>query len=341
MMVSDPVKKSALCASIVLALAFSLLFYSSPSTGVAGKPLSWQWKMFLNAFVDLGTGAPNTRPPPSAQFSVIGAGLPRTGTDSLRTALDKLGYRTYHAQSVQPEGHHPVWKDFFEAFLSGNDSSKELDLVVDSILAAGYNATTDFPSCLVVVELARKFPRAKIILSVRDSSDKWAESYGNTVGMLFAQSVREPIKSLISSKIGPFSDFMDARLGMNIAYGPGRRPTEESLARAYAYWIEYVERNVDADRLLLHNSKEGWGPLCEHLEVPIDECPGEPFPHENTKSVWVVMVAVICFLTDYWPYCLLVPGTTVFLFAVGTTRLIWKRLSQTPAKEKTPKSKRL
>jgi len=75
----------------------------------------------------------NTKPISSEMF-VIGAGLPRTGTYSLRTALDYLGYHTYHAKNVDAEGHDPVWKYIFEASLAENKTAKELDSAVDAML---------------------------------------------------------------------------------------------------------------------------------------------------------------------------------------------------------------
>ena len=79
----------------------------------------------------------------------------------------------------------------------------------------------------------------------------------------------------------------------NIEYGPGKRPTKESLARAYEYWNGYIKENVNASQLLLHNAKDGWEPLCMHLDIPEDACPtDEPYPHMNEKSVWRVIVAL-------------------------------------------------
>ncbi len=45
--------------------------------------------------------------------------------------------------------------------------------------------------------------------------------------------------------------------------------------------IEDVKAYVPADKLLIYDVSDGWGPLCKFLGVPE---PNEPLPHLNKKE---------------------------------------------------------
>jgi len=45
---------------------------------------------------------------------------------------------------------------------------------------------------------------------------------------------------------------------------------------------EQVHRDVPADRLLVYEISQGWGPLCAFLGVPVPE--GKLFPHLNDAA---------------------------------------------------------
>ena len=104
-------------------------------------------------------------------LEIIGAGLARTGTMSLKLALEQLGYGPcFHMIEMLKDPHQlklldvshpqgsPKWSLFFE----------------------GYRSTTDYPACLYYKELLDLNPNAKVILTVRDP-DSWYESVKNTV----------------------------------------------------------------------------------------------------------------------------------------------------------------
>jgi hypothetical protein len=75
-------------------------------------------------------------------FQVVGAGLGRTGTDSLRAALEILGYRTYHHMAINDVRHHALWEKVYE---TRGTCAKSIDAALDAVVEGGYNATTDFP----------------------------------------------------------------------------------------------------------------------------------------------------------------------------------------------------
>src|SRR5579884_4290855 len=105
------------------------------------------------------------------ELRVIGAGIGRTGTHSLKLALERLlGGRCYHMVEVfqRPE-HIPVWA----AAAKGEpvDYRRLLD---------GYVAAVDWPSAAFWPELAAAFPDAVIVLSSRDA-DGWWRSASRTI----------------------------------------------------------------------------------------------------------------------------------------------------------------
>ena len=296
---------------------------------------SWQWDLTLSrlGLTTLPPPPPSNTSPAVPHIAVIGAGLPRSGTDSLREALEILGYHAYHAQVVGMEGHDPLWKPLYEHYLAnGAQPDHLIDDILQGLARAGYTATTDFPACFIFDELAARFPHAKVILSVRDSPSAWAESYRLTVGALMGQSTREPFRSLLMDDIGPFADFLEKHLWNIIEYTDHRRrPTQASLERAYTKWVQHVQQVVDADRLLLHNAKDGWSPLCQHLDIPVDHCPTEhvPYPRNNSRALWRVAVFFACAVADHWTFirvavpCLVVLGV-VYILSLCRNWIRWR-----------------
>jgi hypothetical protein len=212
---------------------------------------------------------------------------------------------------VGKEGHDPLWKPLFESYVTNDTHPTDvIDSIVHGLAVAGYTATTDFPSCFLLAELMERFPHAKIILSVRDTPQVWAESFRASVGTIMGQSTRKPFRSVFLHKMGPFADFLDQHLWRIIEYTDhGRRPTVKSLEQAYIRWIDHVQHSVPSDQLLIHNAKDGWTPLCLHLNISQDKCPTDiPYPRNNSRATWIIIVFVMCLIADYWPYILIVPS---------------------------------
>ena len=102
-------------------------------------------------------------------IQVIGAGLGRTGTKSLQAALDLLEYnRTY--QHFPPPAHAETWARFAEG-------SASVDEVLDLVVRGGFTATCDQPMADLYAEQLRRFPDAVVVLTVRDSGERWAASW--------------------------------------------------------------------------------------------------------------------------------------------------------------------
>ena len=133
-------------------------------------------------------------------LKVIGAGYGRTGTKSLKTALEKLGYgKCYHMEELlsTPE-HVKYWKDAME----GKPVNWE-----ELFGQYGYQSAVDFPTSLYYKELAAYYPEAKVILSIRDA-EKWYKSVYQTI-YTFEPEAKVKLKMLLKM---PFSGSMTLSL---------------------------------------------------------------------------------------------------------------------------------
>jgi Sulfotransferase domain len=120
------------------------------------------------------------------RVKVIGAGFGRTGTASLQSALQELGFGPcYHMYEVFE---HPQHADFWEAAWRGE--TVDWDEVLGS-----YEATVDWPGCAFYRELMERYPDAKVLLSVRDP-EQWYESTRNTVYKLTKLIGRSPFSRI-------------------------------------------------------------------------------------------------------------------------------------------------
>lgn len=198
-------------------------------------------------------------------LSVIGAGFGRTGTLSLKSALEMLGTgRCYHMVEVFANPSHvPVWRDATEGrFVDWND------------LFAGYGATVDWPACAFWRELTAHWPEAKVILTERDP-ERWYES------------VRETIYLALTREIPPEApeharahQAMVRRLILERTFDDRFEDREHAIA-AYRRHNEAVKRSVPPERLLVFDVAEGWEPLCRFLGRPLPEA---PFPRVNSAD---------------------------------------------------------
>lgn len=202
-------------------------------------------------------------------LKLIGAGFGRTGTTSIKAALEQLGYdQCYHMQEViKNPAHVAIWN---EATL-GNPIDWDQ-------LFAGYQATVDWPACNFYKELMAHYPNAKVLLTVRDP-EKWYESCRNTIFGIF----RKPTLKLLLNLIPRTRRFlaMNERLIWQGNFG-GHFEDRQHALDVFHQHNQEVKRSVPAENLLVYDVKQGWEPLCKFLEVPI---PNTPFPHLNdTKS---------------------------------------------------------
>jgi hypothetical protein len=198
-------------------------------------------------------------------LKVIGAGLGRTGTLSLKVALEELGFsKCYHMTEVLA---HPEHARIWDAAARGEPVDWEA-------LFQGYQATVDWPGCNFYQEYLRLYPEAKVILTVRDP-ERWHDSARQTI-----YYVRHAFPGWVTPFVPRIRDFirMLDRLIWDGMF-EGRFEDKPYAVAVFQRHNTEVQRAVPPDRLLVYEVNEGWGPLCQFLEVPVPE--GKPFPRLN------------------------------------------------------------
>lgn len=209
-------------------------------------------------------------------MKVIGAGFGRTGTTSLKAALEELGFGPcYHMTEVFA---HPEHADFWQSAWRGEPADW------DGVLG-GYEAAVDWPACTFYEELMERYPDAKVLLSVRDP-EKWYESTRKTIYELSKLIERSLVFSAIFAlvRLLVFGATGRGNMAEEIIWEgtfDGKFEAKHHAIEVYNRHNEEVRRRVPRERLLVYEVKEGWGPLCEFLGV---EEPREPFPRLNDTA---------------------------------------------------------
>jgi len=192
-------------------------------------------------------------------LKVIGAGLGRTATFSLKFALEHIGLGPcYHMSEVFAGARRnvPLWLDVVRGEPDWN------------AIFEGYQSTTDYPACTYWRELAEYYPEAKVILSVRDA-DSWFESVSETI---FSEQMQGALKSTPTGAMmqgvifDAFGEHVNDRTFMTNWFNRRNREVIDALP---------------PERLLVFSAKEGWGPLCDFLGVSV---PNGPFPRVNSRD---------------------------------------------------------
>lgn len=204
-------------------------------------------------------------------LDVIGSGLGRTGTKSLKAALEQLGFGPCHHMHEVVE--HPGQVAHWQAVARGE--AMDWDAVF-----AGYRAQVDWPGAAVWRQLAEANPQARIVHSQRPDELWWA-SFSRTIGKLMTTYPDMPMPPHIALMLDAWQDFAGEPVF-------GRRYQDREVALAgYRRHNDDVRRTAPADRLLVFDVAQGWEPLCAFLGVPV---PDAPFPHHNLRAdFWEVL----------------------------------------------------
>ena len=197
-------------------------------------------------------------------LDIIGAGFGRTGTLSLKSALEQLGFgNCYHMlEVVKHPGHIEPWRRARAGSLPDWET-----------LFADYRAAVDWPACAFWHELHIHDPDAKVILSVRDP-DAWYDSVMKTIYPTSTRGLEsdDPLQRAfgewsMATVWGPtFGDRMDDRAHVIGVY---ERHNADVIA------------TIPSEQLLVFEARSGWEPLCEFLEVDV---PDSPYPRTNTTQ---------------------------------------------------------
>lgn len=193
---------------------------------------------------------------------VIGAGVGRTGTYSLKLALNELGLgpchhmeEVLHNQATQV----PLWT----AAAHGKPDW--------AAIYKGYASAVDWPTAGFYTELNAAYPEAKVVLTVR-SPESWVASFSETIYKLLGgiDSAPPERKAWLAAAAAIIAKTGFPR-GLD---GPG-------LIKAFNAHTEALKAEIPAHRLLIFQVKDGWAPLCQFLGTPV---PVSPFPRTNDRA---------------------------------------------------------
>jgi len=194
-------------------------------------------------------------------LKIVGAGFGRTGTLSMKSALEILGFGPCHHMTEvfgKPD-HIALWQDAAD----GKDVDWEQ-------VFEGYNCAVDWPVCNFWQELSERYPASKIILTLRDP-DKWYDSVIATIfrGWLRgAEGISDP-HALMATKLIFENTF---------------RGDVSDRQHAISIFNKHNQTVIDTappERLLVFEAHQGWEPLCEFLKVPV---PDEDYPNSNSTA---------------------------------------------------------
>jgi hypothetical protein len=192
---------------------------------------------------------------------VVGVGMGRTGTNSLKLALEQLlGAPCHHMLEVFE---HPAQVPLWTAAAAGDpDWPATFD---------GYAATVDWPGAAFWRQLVAEYPDAVVLLSKRESADAWWRSADRTIFEAFtgASAPPPPMVAWFETLRALFAE-------------EGIDPTDEAASKAgYERHLEAVRAEVPPERLVEWTTGDGWEPLCAALGLAV---PDAAFPHVNTTD---------------------------------------------------------
>ena len=198
---------------------------------------------------------------PAPTLRVVGPGFGRTGTMSMRAALERLGFAPCDHMLENLE--HPERFALWEEALQSKRRGRPIDW---RPLLTGFRAIVDWPGAYFWRELSAAHPGAKVILTVRDP-DRWYDSIQATIfSMVIEAGPDEPLMDLWEDTFG------------------GRLADRAHCQAVFNRHNQAVCAAIVPERLLVFDVKEGWGPLCAFLDVPIPV--DEPFPHANDAAAF-------------------------------------------------------
>ncbi|GAA5808148.1 hypothetical protein MFLAVUS_001532 [Mucor flavus] len=206
-----------------------------------------------------------------APIQVIGAGLGRTGTDSLKFALNILGYNTHHLKCLLTDPTIDT-DGFYEAYL--NRETADWDH-----LYKNYDAAVDFSAATFYYDLHKKYPDAKVLLTVR-SVDSWYKSIKSSIFRLVTETPK-----LKEGELGFNMQRLSAAVCMDgHIFDPELFLQEEKIKQMYTDHVAEVKRRIPADQLLVLELGEGWPRLCEFLGKDV---PDVPYPSSNSTAEFI------------------------------------------------------
>lgn len=208
-------------------------------------------------------------------LEIIGAGFGRTGTLSVYTALQQLGFPCYHMFEVLENKENKSHLDFWRKVANSAPGMQHDWTQVFS----KYSAAVDNPACCVWRELLAAYPDAKVVLTVHPrGAEAWYESTMDTI--YFTERMWQFKVLEFATPFGRKFGDMSRKLIWQRSHKGTMDDRDQAIAH-YHQHIADVKAAVPADRLLVFSADQGWKPLCEFLDVP---APESEFPNVNDRA---------------------------------------------------------
>lgn len=224
------------------------------------------------------------------EIKIAGLGLGRTGSTSLVIALEILGYSVVH------DDEQTELTDLYDWWEEEEIDTDEFHEILGK---RGFNATFKTAGYRWVA----RHPEIKAILTVRDNPDKFVDSW--LVAAPFIKILERPPFCWMETVTALMPSF-EAEFRVETTGGNPKQYLERETLRAnYINYNKRVQEAVSAEQLLTFNVKQGWGPLCEFLDLPIPE--EIPFPHVHTRAKLQGEMLFLEFITWIWPLAIVIP----------------------------------
>ncbi len=232
-------------------------------------------------------------------MEVIGAGNGRTGTKTLKTALEILGYDPcYHMVEVMQNNHAKFWIKVAD----GEEYSFE-----EVFGPKKYKASCDFPSAIYWREQLERYPNAKVILTARDP-ESWYKSCSDTIFRVMPNGPHSSFGVRMAMWVmGAHHEMLSKVIVRDYFHND---MSKENVLKCYNDHNAKVIAECPKDKLLVFEVAQGWEPLCKFLDKPI---PSVPFPRVNDTAEFQRIV----FMLEAVGYAITV---ALFLPLVG---LVW------------------
>ncbi len=197
-------------------------------------------------------------------LKIVGAGFGRTGTKSLKVALELLGFGPcYHMTELRLDPERlPFWQ---EAADTGKTDWEAL--------FEGYASCVDWPAAHFWRDLAEFYPDAKVLLSVR-SAESWAKSIQSTIFPILRELPNMPPGIQRDRRAMLYNIVLKRTFDE-------RWDDSDYLISVFNDHKSEVQRTIAPERILTYDAAHGWDPLCGFLDVPV---PNQPYPLTNTTD---------------------------------------------------------
>lgn len=242
------------------------------------------------------------------------AGLPRTGTNSLKTALEILGFGPcHHTETIMEESYPYIKSQQWQRACRTEDREVRMKTLRSLYEGGGFRSGCDYPTALFVDDLVDMYPEAKVsiiysssprpcsnihqfILGVRSSAATWRKSVNETIARMRSPALYYACFLLPPIRLNLHPMLRSGQLRERRRFGDVDIFYPRDSVDIYHRHNDWVRQVVPSHCLLEFNPADGWEPLCAFLDVavPVDSKGVEvPYPRTNDSAQYKRMYGVL------------------------------------------------